>query len=162
MECLGYLGPNRRLRIHNLKVAGVHVFSAGDFLGAKGTDTILLADAGLDTYRKFVIKGAQLVGAVLFGDASDAHWYLELIRSGSTIEAFREALAFGRAFAEPKSGLDEQSARKSRVATVRPSSQCGPDRPFDVAVASAFAPPSPPRGIAETATITPTWTSSNL
>jgi len=137
----------------NLKVAGVHVFSAGDFLGAKGTDTILLADAGLDTYRKFVIKGAQLAGAVLFGDASDAHWYLELIRSGTTIEAFREGLAFGRTFAEPKSGLDEQSARKGHVAMLRPLGQRGPDRPFDVTVAGAFAPPPPPRGIAETATI---------
>jgi hypothetical protein len=114
----------------------------------------LLTDAGLDTYRKFVIKGAHLVGAVLFGDASDAHWYLELIRSGTTIEAFREGLAFGRAFAEPKSGLDEKSARKGYVATLRPSSQREPDRPLDIAVAGAFAPP-PPRGIAETVAIAP-------
>jgi nitrite reductase (NADH) large subunit len=138
----------------NLKVAGVHVFSAGDFLGANGTDSILLADAGLDTYRKLVIKDAQLVGAVLFGDASDAHWYLELIRSGTTIEAFREGLAFGRAFSEAQGGLDEKSAHRGCVPTLRPSSQGEPDRPFGVAVARASARPPPPRRIIARATIT--------
>jgi nitrite reductase (NADH) large subunit len=84
----------------NLKVSGVHVFSAGDFLGAAGTDAITLADPGLGIYKKLVIADGRLVGAVLYGDTSDALWYLELIRAGATVESFREALIFGRALAE--------------------------------------------------------------
>jgi nitrite reductase (NADH) large subunit len=84
----------------NLKVSGVHVFSAGDFLGAPGTEQILLADAGLGTYKKLVIADGRLTGAVLFGDTADGLWYLDLIRTGAPIEAFRSDLMFGRAFTE--------------------------------------------------------------
>jgi nitrite reductase (NADH) large subunit len=84
----------------NLKVSGVHVFSAGDFLGQPGTESIVLADAGLSIYRKLVVAGDRLLGAVLYGDTSDALWYLELIRSGAPVESFRADLAFGRAMAE--------------------------------------------------------------
>jgi nitrite reductase (NADH) large subunit len=84
----------------NLKVSGVHVFSAGDFLGAPGTESIVLADAGLGTYRKLVVAEGRLAGAVLYGDTSDALWYLELIRVGTAIATFRDDLIFGRALAE--------------------------------------------------------------
>jgi len=84
----------------NLKVSGVNVFSAGDFLGADGTEEILLSDPGLGVYKKLVIADGRLVGAVLFGDTADGLWYLELIRSGADIESMRNDLAFGRALAE--------------------------------------------------------------
>ena len=84
----------------NLKVSGVNVFSAGDFMGASGTEQIVLSDPGLGTYKKLVIADNRLVGAVLFGDTVDGLWYLELIRSGDSIEAFRDDLMFGRAMAE--------------------------------------------------------------
>jgi nitrite reductase (NADH) large subunit len=139
----------------NLKVAGVQVFSAGDFLGHKDTDSILLADAGLDIYRKLVIEGERLVGAVLFGDASDAHWYLELIRSGTAIEEIREHLVFGRALAGRKFGLGETSPRMSRVA--KPSSiSREPDRAFDLAEPNASLRPPRPHRVAKTAAISPT------
>lgn len=86
----------------NLKVSGVHVFSAGDFLGAAGTDSIVLADSGLGTYRKLVVADGRLVGAVLYGDTADALWYLDLIRTRAAIEPIREALVFGRALVERK------------------------------------------------------------
>jgi nitrite reductase (NADH) large subunit len=81
----------------NLKVSGIHVFSAGDFLGAQGTETIVLSDPGLGTYKKLVIAEDRLVGAVLYGDTGDGLWYLELIRSGERIGRFRDDLMFGRA-----------------------------------------------------------------
>jgi nitrite reductase (NADH) large subunit len=83
----------------NLKVSGVNVFSAGDFLG-EGTDEIVLSDPGLGVYKKLVIADGRLVGSVLFGDTADGLWYLDLIRSGASIESMRDDLAFGRAFAE--------------------------------------------------------------
>src|SRR6516165_2605273 len=84
----------------NLKVSGVRVFSPGHFLGAAGTEAIVLSDPGLKTYKKLVIANDRLVGAVLFGDTADGPWYLDLIRSGQSIDSMRDELVFGRAFAE--------------------------------------------------------------
>jgi nitrite reductase (NADH) large subunit len=84
----------------NLKVSGVQVFSAGDFIDNAGTERIVLADPGLGTYKKLLVAHGRLVGAVLFGDTADGLWYLDLIRAGTPIAAFRDDLMFGRAFAE--------------------------------------------------------------
>lgn len=84
----------------NLKVTGVNVFSAGDFLGSPGTETIILTDPGIGLYKKLVIRDGRIVGAVLFGDTADGLWYLELIRSGQPITNMRNDLVFGRAFAQ--------------------------------------------------------------
>jgi nitrite reductase (NADH) large subunit len=84
----------------NLKVSGVNVFSAGDFIGAPGTEEVILSDPGFGTYKKLVIADGRLVGTVLFGDTADGLWYLDLIRTGELIESFRDDLAFGRALVE--------------------------------------------------------------
>ena len=64
-----------------LKVSGVNVFSAGDFIGAPGTEQLVFSDVGLGIYKKLVIAKGCLVGAVLFGDTTDGLWYVDLIRS---------------------------------------------------------------------------------
>ena len=86
----------------NLKVSGVNVFSAGDFVGQPGTEEIVLRDPAFGTYKKFVIKDGLLAGAVLFGDTADGLWYLDLIRTATPIDGVRDDLAFGRALAERK------------------------------------------------------------
>jgi nitrite reductase (NADH) large subunit len=83
----------------NLKVSGVPVFSAGDFEGA-GAEHIIYRDGILPAYRKLVLRGDRLVGAVLYGDTADSLWYLDLIRSARPILAMRAVLAFGQAYAE--------------------------------------------------------------
>ena len=85
----------------NLKVSGVGVFSAGDFLGAEGSEAILLSDLKRGTYKKLVIADGRLTGAVLVGDTADALWYLELIRNREAIVHIRRDMMFGRAFAIP-------------------------------------------------------------
>src|SRR5262249_24560890 len=80
----------------NLKVSGVSVFSAGDYLGSPGTESIVLSDPGLGSYKKLVIADGRLVGAVLYGDTADGLWYLDFIRSGASIDRFRDDLMFGR------------------------------------------------------------------
>jgi len=85
----------------NLKVSGVSVFSAGDFIGADGTEAIVLYDIRHGTYKKLVISEGRLTGAVLVGDVSDALWYLELIRGRQPIERIRKHMMFGRSLAIP-------------------------------------------------------------
>jgi len=84
----------------NLKVSGVNVFSAGDFLGATAeAEEIVLNDPAAGIYKKLVIAHGRLVGAVLFGDTADGPWYLDLIRMGSPVARLRDGLVFGRALA---------------------------------------------------------------
>jgi nitrite reductase (NADH) large subunit len=83
----------------NLKVSGVNVFSAGDFVGAQGSETIVLNDARGGTYKKLVIANGRLTGAVLVGDVADALWYLELIRNRKPIARIRNRMMFGRSLA---------------------------------------------------------------
>ena len=83
----------------NLKVSGVSVFSAGDFMGADGSEAIVLNDAQGGTYKKLVIAEGCLTGAVLVGDVADALWYLELIRDRSPIARIRKGMMFGRSLA---------------------------------------------------------------
>src|SRR5580700_10289072 len=80
----------------NLKVSGVSVFSAGDFLGNDGSEAIVLSDIKRGTYKKLVISHGRLTGAVLVGDVGDALWYLELIRSRQPVARIRKDMMFGR------------------------------------------------------------------
>jgi nitrite reductase (NADH) large subunit len=80
----------------NLKVSGVSVFSAGNFLGSDGSEAILLNDQKRGTYKKLVIEGGRLTGAVLVGDTAEALWYLELIRNRENIAGVRKDMMFGR------------------------------------------------------------------
>jgi nitrite reductase (NADH) large subunit len=83
----------------NLKVSGVSVFSAGDFLGSDGSESILLSDVRRGTYKKLVISDGKLTGAVLIGDTSDALWYLEMIRGRKAVAGVRKDMMFGRSLA---------------------------------------------------------------
>ncbi len=83
----------------NLKVSGVSVFSAGDFIGGDGSETIVLSDINHGTYKKLVISGGRLTGAVLIGDVADALWYLELIRTRQPTQRIRADMMFGRSLA---------------------------------------------------------------
>jgi nitrite reductase [NAD(P)H] large subunit len=85
----------------NLKVSGVSVFSAGDFIGGKGSESLVLSDRKRGTYKKLVIADGRLTGAVLIGDTVDALWYLELIRNREKVAAIRTDMMFGRSLALP-------------------------------------------------------------
>jgi nitrite reductase (NADH) large subunit len=86
----------------NLKVSGVSVFSAGDFVGAEGSETIVLNDFRRGTYKKLVIAEGRLTGAVLIGETQDALWYRDLIRAREPIASIRTEMMFGRAALRPQ------------------------------------------------------------
>jgi nitrite reductase (NADH) large subunit len=93
-----------------LKVSGVDVFSAGKFGGGEGCEDIVFRDAGRGVYKRVVLEGGKVAGAVLFGDAVDGGWYFELMKSGRDVADIRETLIFGQAVTEGLSGLDPSSA----------------------------------------------------
>ncbi len=78
-----------------LKVTGIDLFSAGDFTGGEGTETITLSDPVSGIYKKLVIKDDILVGACLYGDTADAGWYFRQVREGRNVGEIRDYLMFG-------------------------------------------------------------------
>ncbi|MBB5393540.1 MULTISPECIES: NAD(P)/FAD-dependent oxidoreductase [unclassified Herbaspirillum] len=83
-----------------LKVTGVDLYSAGDFIGADDTEDLVLRDPRRGVYKRLVLRGNRLVGAVLYGDVKDGPWYFDLIQSGRDISAFRRELPFGQAMCQ--------------------------------------------------------------
>lgn len=80
-----------------LKVTGIDLFSAGDFLGGPGTEEIVLADPVGGVYKKLVLRNDRLIGAVLYGDTVDGSWYFKLLRDGRPVADIRDRLMFGEA-----------------------------------------------------------------
>jgi len=79
-----------------LKVTGIDLFSAGDFMGDETTEDIVVRDASRGVYKKIVIKDEKILGAVLYGDTIDGSWYFQLMREGTNITDIRDALMFGQ------------------------------------------------------------------
>ncbi|MBO0737158.1 MAG: NAD(P)/FAD-dependent oxidoreductase, partial [Alphaproteobacteria bacterium] len=92
----------------SLKITGVDVFSAGALAAAdESDDEITLHDVKRSVYKKVVLRGDRIVGAVLYGQVADGPWYVQLMREKADISAFRDLLVFGRAFAEAAGGAPE-------------------------------------------------------
>jgi len=81
-----------------LKVTGVDLFSAGDFADAPGREDIVFRDPGRGVYKRLVLEGEKLVGAVMYGDTGDGAWFFDKIKSGEDVTAIRDTLIFGPAF----------------------------------------------------------------
>lgn len=78
-----------------LKVTGIDLFSAGNFMGGEGTEEIVLSDPAGGVYKKLVIQDEKLVGACLYGDTADGGWYFKLLKDGRKIDDLRDQLMFG-------------------------------------------------------------------
>jgi len=78
-----------------LKVTGVDLFSAGNFMGGEGCEEITLSDPIGGVYKRLVLKDNKLVGACLYGDTVDGSWYFKLLREGKNVTEIRDQLMFG-------------------------------------------------------------------
>jgi nitrite reductase (NADH) large subunit len=87
-----------------LKVAGLDVFSAGDFSGGDGCEDIVLRDATRGIYKRVIVKADKVIGAVLYGDTADGNWYFDLLKRQEDIAEIRDTLIFGQAFASGGGG----------------------------------------------------------
>ena len=80
-----------------LKVTGIDLFSAGNFLGGEGCEEVVFQDPASGVYKKLVLKNDRVEGAVLYGDTGDGTWYFQLLREGTSVADFRDSLLFGQA-----------------------------------------------------------------
>ena len=81
-----------------LKVTGIDLFSAGNFMGGpreQGFEEIVMSDPYGGVYKKLVIRDDKLIGACLYGDTVDGSWYFKLLREGRKIADIRDKLMFG-------------------------------------------------------------------
>ena len=109
---LGFATYKGSVTSTKLKVTGIDLFSAGDFMGGEGTETITLSDPIGRIYKKLVIKDDVLVGACLYGDTTDGGWYFNQIREHQSIDEIRDHLMFGQSFAIEQAVGDSGLARE--------------------------------------------------
>ncbi|RYH08016.1 nitrite reductase large subunit NirB [Tropicimonas sp. IMCC6043] len=81
-----------------LKVTGCDLFSAGDFAEGEEREDIVFRDPARGIYKRLVIEGDRLVGAVMYGDTADSNWFFGLIKDATDIDEMRDTLIFGPAF----------------------------------------------------------------
>ena len=84
----------------SLKVTGIELFSGGNFAGGDGCEVLILRDPEAGIYKRIVLKDNRVVGVLLYGDARDGAWYLELMSARRDVTPLRDRLLFGRAYAD--------------------------------------------------------------
>jgi nitrite reductase (NADH) large subunit len=77
-----------------LKVSGIEVFSAGDFSEKPNRESLVLSDKRRGIYKRIVLEGNKICGAVLFGDVREAARLRELIEDATDIASIRDELLF--------------------------------------------------------------------
>ena len=86
-----------------LKIMGVDVFSAGDWSEQNASRSgSRIVPQGI--YKQLTVRDGRLVGAILVGDTSDSHRYMEWLRTSADISAQRKHLLFPPP--SPDAGLD--------------------------------------------------------
>ncbi|WP_455212097.1 nitrite reductase large subunit NirB [Kaarinaea lacus] len=93
---LGYSRYEGSVTSTKLKVTGIDLFSAGDFLGDESCENIVMKDAARGVYKKIVLKNNRIKGAVLYGDTVDGAWYFQLLREQTDVSDIRQHLMFGQ------------------------------------------------------------------
>ncbi|MBL6427709.1 MAG: NAD(P)/FAD-dependent oxidoreductase [Maritimibacter sp.] len=81
-----------------LKVTGCDLFSAGDFAEAANREDIVFRDPARGVYKRLVLEGNRIVGAVMYGDTGDGAWFYNHIKDGTDVAEMRDTLIFGPAF----------------------------------------------------------------
>ena len=76
-----------------LKIMGVDVFSAGDW-SEQNSEPVRFEDRALGIYKKLTVRDGKLVGAILVGDTSDSHRYMDWLRTGADLADRRRHLLF--------------------------------------------------------------------
>ncbi|MDQ6992354.1 MAG: nitrite reductase large subunit NirB [Mariprofundus sp.] len=94
-----------------LKISGVDVFSAGDFMGTPGADIIELMDRVGGVYKKLVLDDDKIKGVVMFGDTADGPTFFQWMQDGKDVAELRSTLLFSASGLGDSghSGIDQAS-----------------------------------------------------
>ena len=80
-----------------LKVAGIPLASIGNFYEeSAGCEALVYSDQGASLYKKAVIQGGRVVGAILLGDLDDYSRFYEYIKNREDITLNRRFLLTGQ------------------------------------------------------------------
>jgi nitrite reductase (NADH) large subunit len=83
-----------------LKISGMPIFSCGQQVPDKHTESLIWQDYATGSYSHLLIRNNRLTGAILVGNTSQGPWYQELITHHTDIDPFRATLPFGKPFCE--------------------------------------------------------------
>ncbi|MNZ37132.1 Nitrite reductase [NAD(P)H] [compost metagenome] len=86
---------NSPLPATRLKVTGIDMFSAGEFMGGAGTETFTFSDPANGTYRKLVLRNDVLIGACLYGNTANEDWYYSQMCAGTNIREHLTSMVIG-------------------------------------------------------------------
>lgn len=78
---------------NSLKVTGIQLFSAGAINGDEDDESIVFRDDAANIYRKIVISGDRIVGALLMGDVRGERKLERAIYEGREIGDYRSDLS---------------------------------------------------------------------
>ena len=96
-----------------LKVSGIDLFSAGEYLDQEDTESLVYEDPEHSVYRKLIFRGQTLVGTVLYGAVQDGQWYFDLIQANTDIRHLAPMMLFGKQYC--KALLAEQPSSNTAV-----------------------------------------------
>ncbi|MEJ8303683.1 nitrite reductase large subunit NirB [Saccharibacillus sacchari] len=94
VETAGYAGS---ITSTKLKISGVDVFSAGEFIEGPGHTVIAAKDEWKRTYKKILLDQGKIVGAVLFGDVTESASLQKYVREATemTDEIYGDLMGTG-------------------------------------------------------------------
>ncbi len=108
-----------------LKVTGIDLFSAGNFMGGDDHEEIVMSDPFGGVYKKLVLKDDVLVGACLYGDTVDGSFYFKLLREGRNVADIRDKLMFGEAAINNNIGDVGHQGQSKAAAMADEAEVCG-------------------------------------
>ncbi|WP_040952095.1 nitrite reductase large subunit NirB [Gorillibacterium massiliense] len=92
-----------------LKISGVDVFSAGEFMDQPDLSVVKMQDDWKRTYKKVLLRDNRIVGGVLFGDVTEAPKVQQWIRAGAEMTEDIYARLMGTVTTDPGSAVAEMA-----------------------------------------------------
>ncbi|ERS89177.1 NAD(P)/FAD-dependent oxidoreductase [Halomonas sp. PBN3] len=83
-----------------LKVSGISLYAFGPIEPDVDHEVLTYHDPEHGDYRRLLLRGGRLEGAVLYGDTASGPWYFEQALAGRDLTACRAALLLGAADAQ--------------------------------------------------------------
>ena len=101
-----------------LKVSGISLYAFGPTEAEPDHEVLSYRDPQQGDYRRLLLRGGRLEGAVLYGDTASGPWYFEQALAGVDLTACRTALLLGAADAQVllDDALNESPQRPAKEA----------------------------------------------